>query len=412
MTPENQDHTRAFASSTLYQDLFGDAETAALFSEASEIRSMLQVEAALAKVQGVLRLVPPKAADFLMRACHEAQLDPASLARKTAVNGVPVPALLAELHAAYPAPEHMQYLHPGATSKDIMDTALALRLTSTVDLWQNRFDALIRGLGQLAAPHADLPMAAGTYGQIATPTSFGAVAASWGRALPTHRAALESVRAAVLAGTLSAMVPKGPQVRAELAEALGSVDPGHSWHAERAGIAALAGWMAGLFGSLGQLGKDLLILTQSGLAQVHLTGSGGSSTMPQKCNPIGPSVLVALARHGIGLAASLQGAALHRHQRDGASWFTECLPLPALCTSLALTLSLDIVDGIMPDHAAMAHRMNDSNGLIHAEALAFVLAQQMPRPEAQARIKALCQEVEATGSPLPTRLARDFPDTD
>ena len=279
----------------------------------------------------------------------------------------------------------------------------------------------IRQLGRLARDHADLPMAARTYGQAATPTSFGAVVASWGHPILRHRARLAAVRddLAVVslggaAGTLSAMGTEGPATRAALAAALGLTDPGHSWHAERDSIGAFAAWMAGLVASLGKMGEDLILLVQSGQGEVVIAGAGGSSTMPQKQNPVGPSVLVALARHVTGLAATLQGAALHRQQRDGAAWFAEWLSLPQACilTSRALGLAQDLAGRITPNYVTMARNLTAGGGLIHAEALSFALATRMPRPEAQAVVKRLCREVEATGTALPDLAMRDFPGTD
>lgn len=409
------------ADSALYRNLFGDDETARLFSDSAEIRAMLLVEGALAKVQGQMGLIPAEAGAFLHRAAMEHLIDPAALATETAANGVPVPALVAAFRKAGNAPGHMQYLHWGATSQDIMDSALALRLKPLLSLWQERLSAVIAALGALAETHADLPMAARTYGQAATPTSFGAVVASWGQPLLAHREGLAAQRAALLrvslsgaAGTLGAMGPQGPAVRAALAQALGLADPGHGWHTDRSGMAGFAGWMAGLTGSLGKMGEDLILLSQSGLDELRIAGAGASSTMPQKQNPVGPSVLVALARQVIGLSATLQGAALHRQQRDGAAWFTEWLTLPQMCisTGRALSLALDLAGRLQPDARAMAQGLDGALGLIHAEALTFALAETQPRPQAQATLKRLCREAQETATPLIDLMARDFPLTD
>jgi 3-carboxy-cis,cis-muconate cycloisomerase len=397
------------ADSQLYGPLFGDAETARLFSDSAEVRAMLLVEGALAKVQGERGVIPPIAGAFLHRMSLEVQIDPAALGAATAVNGVPVPALIEAFRKEAGAPEHSAYLHWGATSQDILDTALALRMRPVLDLLEARLDMLIRNLQRLALDHADLAMTARTYGQAATPTTFGAVAASWGRPLLRHRERLAPVRAGVLqvslsgaAGTLSALGDQGPAVRAALALELGLHDPGADWHSERDGIVALAGWLAGLCASLGKLGEDLILLTQTGIAEVSLSATGGSSTMPQKQNPVGPSVLVALARQAIALCGALQGAGLHRQQRDGAAWFTEWLSLPQLCilTARALSLSAELSAGLAPDPVTMARNLAADSGLIHAEALTFVLARQMPRPEAAAAVKALVDEARASGRDL------------
>lgn len=407
------------ATAALYAGLFDDAETAAFFSDAAEARAMLLVEGELALVQGRLGLIPAAAAEFLRSTCAEVQIDPADLAPETARNGVPVPALLAAIRRAAGSPEHTDWLHWGATSQDIMDTALALRMRPLLALWEARLASVIAALGVLAQTHADLPMAGRTYGQAATPTSFGAVVASWGRPLLRHRDRLASVRGDLLqvslsgaAGTLSTMGPQGPAVRAALAPALDIADPGASWHSERDGIAAFAGWMTGLLGSFGKLGEDLILLSQSGIGEVVLAGAGSSSTMPQKQNPVGPAVLVALARQGIGLAATLQATTLHRQQRDGAAWFTEWLTLPplALATGRALMLAERIAAQITPDPEAMARGLAAEGGLIHAEALTFALTARMPRPEAAAVVKALAGQIRSQGGDLLALARTRWPD--
>lgn len=409
------------ADSLLYGRLFGDADTARLFTDSAEIRAMLLVEGALARVQGALGLIPADAAAFIDRASQEVIIDPAALAAETAQNGVPVPALLAAFRMAAAAPGQMQYLHWGATSQDIMDTALALRLRPMMAAWQGRIDGLIDQLGVLADANANLPMAARTYGQAATPTSFGAVVAAWGWPVLEWRNHLAYLHDRLLkvslsgaAGTLSAMGEAGPAVRAALAAELGLADPGHSWHSDRTATGHLAAFAAGLAGSLGKLGEDVILLCQSGVAEVKLGGGGGSSTMPQKQNPVGPSALVALARHVIGLAALIQGAALHRQQRDGAAWFSEWLSLPqiCICTGRMLSLAQDIIGNLTPEEAAMARALDDGQGLIYAEALSFALVELMPRPEAQAAVKDMCALATATGTPLLTLAAQHFPKID
>jgi 3-carboxy-cis,cis-muconate cycloisomerase len=409
------------ADSALYRDLFGDDETARLLSDSAVVRAMLLVEGQLALVQGKLGLIPMEAAAYIDRTAREVVLDPSAMAAETARNGVPIPALLAAFRKEAQAPEMMQYLHWGATSQDIMDSAQALRLRRLCDLWDARLAALIGQLGGLAATHADLPMAARTYGQHATPTSFGAVVSAWGNPLLRHRARLAQARdgVAVLslsgaAGTLAAMGPLGPQVRAELAQALGLRDPGGSWHSERDEIAAFAATLAGICASLAKMGADLILLTQSGIGEVVIAGAGGSSTMPQKQNPVGPSVLVALSRQATALAGVMQDAAVHGLQRDGAAWFTEWLTLPQLCltTGRALSLALDLAQKITPDAAAMARNLGGDGGLIHAEALTFALARQMPRPEAAAAIKALTDQVRGGAGDLLTLAQARWPGID
>lgn len=407
------------ADNAIYAGLLGDPDTARLFTASAEIRAMLLVEGMLAKAQGELGLIPADAAAFIHRASHEVQIDPEALAAETQRNGVPVPGLVNAFRAAMKAPHHAAFVHWGATSQDILDTGLMLRLKRVTELWRGRLDAILTGLADLAETHADLPMAARTYGQTATLTSFGAVCASWGRPLLKHRARLDDLRPRLLmvslggaAGTLSAMGAQGGEVRARLAGLLGLGDPGHSWHAEREVIGEFAGWMAGLAASLGKMGEDLILMAQSGIGEVALAGSGGSSTMPQKQNPVGPSVLAALGRHNAALSALI--AAPHRQNRDGAAWFTEWLSLPQMCisTGRALTLAAEITGQITPQAGKMTAALDEGGGQIHAEALSFALAGRMTRPEAQAKVKALCEEAASSGQVLLALMARDFPGED
>lgn len=407
--------------SALYRGLLGDDETARLFTDSAELRAMLLVEGALAQAQGALGLIPKESAAFLHRACHEVQIDPAALAERIAKDAVPVPALVDATRKALEAPAHAQYLHWGATSQDIIDTGLILRLRQTLTIHEARLVALTKALGVLAKAHSTTPMAARTYGQAATPTSFGAVVASWGAPLLRHLQRLEELRPRLLvvslsgaSGTLSAMGPEGAAVRAELARALGLGDPGASWHSQRDRITELAGWMTGLTTSLGKMGEDLILLTQTGIEEVALGQGGGSSTMPQKQNPVAPSVLVALARQAAALNAGLQGANVHALQRDATAWVTEWMALPQLVigTGAALVRAASLAATLDPDAARMRAALEGGLGLVHAEALSFALARQMPRPEAQAAVKALTREARESLTPLPELAARDWPGTD
>lgn len=407
--------------SALYRDLFTDTDVARLFTDSAEVRAMLLVEGALAKAQGALGVIPGDSAAAIQRAVMEVQIDPSALAAETGQNGVPVPALVAAFRKAMEAPEHAQYVHWGATSQDIQDTGLMLRLRQVLVLMAGRLDEALLSLADLAEAHAETPMAGRTYGQTATPTSFGAVVASWGQPLLRHRARLAELKPRLLnvslsgaAGTGAALGPQAPAIRAALAEALGLGDPGASWHSTRDSVADLAGWLTLVAASLGKIGEDLILLMQSDSAEVRMEGAGGSSTMPQKQNPVGPSVLSALARHVSALNTAMQGAGVHRQQRDGAAWFTEWLSLPPMVagTAKALQVAAGVAVKIQPQVARMATNLNDPLGLIHAETLSFALAAHLPRPEAQAAIKALCLAAQASGTPLPDLLRAAHPALD
>lgn len=406
-----------FASS-LYGHLFPTGEVGRLWSDTAEVRAMLLVEGALAKVQGSLGVIPELSAAFIHRSSLEVQIDPAGLAEATGQNGVSIPALVSAFRKAMEAPEHAQFAHWGATSQDIIDTALMLRLRQTLNAQQDQLASVLTMLGQQAETHAETPIVARTYGQHATPTSWGAVLAQWGQPLADAMDDLPGVRDGALwvslggaAGTTSALGPKADETRAELARALNLGNPGRSWHTDRGPILRIADWMGRIVASFGAMGQTAVAMASTECQELILDRAGASSTMPQKQNPVGPSVLVALGHQMAGLRASLQAAAAHQHQRDGAAWFTEWMVLPqiALCCAASINIAHALVQGWAPNTAAMATKFNGLGG-VYAEALSFALAARMSRPEAQAATKALVTEAVASGQPLKAVALAAHPD--
>lgn len=395
--------------SGLYRDLFHDAEIGSLFSDSAETRAMMLVEGALAKVQGSLGIIPELSAAFIERSTREIQVDPTGLAADIGANGIPVPALVKAMRKAMEAPEHAQFLHWGATTQDIMDTALALRLRQVLALIEKRMQAVLTLLADMAETHAALPMAGRTWMQVATPTSFGAVVAGWGLPLLDLHEARADVRAGVVvvslsgaAGTGAAYGPKATELRARLAEELRLGNRDASWHSARHGIAGLSAWATQISASLAKMGEDILLMSQSGIGELRLGGGGSSSTMPQKQNPVMASLLSALARGVIGANTVLQGAAIHRQQRDAAAWMSEWMALGQVCMGVGrgLAVAEEMLKTLTPDADAMLRNIDDGRGLIYAEALQFALTDRMSRPNAQAAVKELCQSVLAEGGSL------------
>ncbi|MGR3433640.1 MAG: lyase family protein [Shimia sp.] len=397
--------------------LLGDAEVARLLSPTAEIRACLIVEGALAKVQGELGIIPAEAAAAIQRASLEAQVDPGALAAATTQNGVVIPALLTAFRKEVGDPTAAAFIHHGATSQDILDTALTLRLKRVIGLYEARLRAMLTALAHLAEGHADLPMAGRTWGQHATPTSFGAVVASWGRPLLSALHDAERVRRLACqvslsgaAGTASALGTRAAEVRAGLAEGLGLHDPVQSWHTERGGIVSLAQWCAQVTGGLAKIGADVSLLTMTEIGEVDIGTSGGSSTMPQKQNPVAAGVMEALAIHTRAQSSAMEAAQVHRLQRDGAAWIAEWLALPQLlmATGRATAVAVEMTEGLQPRPDAMAANLSRTGGAIFAEALTFALVTDMPRPEAAALVK----ELVTTGLPLREAARQRFPDRD
>ena len=407
--------------SPLHAKLFPAGDMGRLFTDTAEVRAMMLVEGSLAKVQGTLGIIPEISAAAIHRASLELQIDPSGLGTAIGQNGVSIPGLVAEFRKLMQAPEHAQYLHFGATSQDITDTALMLRVRQLLALQENGLKTLLRDLATLARDHATTPMVARTYGQSATLTSFGATVAVWGHMLADLMEALPALRGDVLwvslsgaAGTGSVLGPNPDEVRQHLAAAVGLRDPKRSWHADRGPILRLAAWQTQLAAALGKIAQDVWIMTQSGMKTVTLGAKGGSSTMPQKENPVQPSAIIALANMASGLNAILTQAAQHREARDGAAWFTEWMALPQLCLTAgsALTISGTMIESLVPNTDAMAVQIAETHDIIMAEAVTFALAKTMPRPDAAALLKEAVQQAISQGTGLLKIVQSRFPDLD
>jgi 3-carboxy-cis,cis-muconate cycloisomerase len=395
--------------SPMMRDLLSDREIAALFSDAAEIRSILLFEGALAKAQGAVGMIPEIAAAAIHRASREVQIDPSALAAGVASSGVVVPALVPAFRKEMNAPQHAAWVHWGATSQDASDTGLALRLKRVAAELDARLGTILSALADAAEAHADLPMAARTRAQIATPTTFGARIAAWGAPLIRARARLARagqgvalVSLAGASGTLAAMGEGAEKIAPLMAADLGLTAPDLPWHAGRDGLAEFASALGIMCGSLGKFGQDLILLGQSEVGEVRAGVGGGSSTMPHKSNPVGAEALVALARHASRLSGTVQEAVIFAHERDGAAWTLEWMSLPQLCVAAgaATRHAMDLAGSLRPDAARMRANMDATGGLMMAEAASFALASAMPRPEAQAIVKAACKEAAATGAAL------------
>jgi 3-carboxy-cis,cis-muconate cycloisomerase len=407
--------------STIYAKLFGDKEIGTLFTDSAEVRALVLVEGALAKAQAKCGVIPEISGAYIHRASLEIPIDGSGLAVGTGSSGVMIPALVAAFRKAMEAPEHSQYVHFGATSQDIMDTGLALRLRQTIAIYEARLVNLIKALGGLSGMHKATPMAARTWGQNATPTSFGAIFASWGWPLigllddlQHLKNRLVSVSLSGAAGTLSAMGDKGPQVRAELAAGLGLNDPLRSTHTDRTDHAGFAAWMARTGAALAKIGTDIHLMAQTGIDEISLGAAGSSSTMPQKQNPVTPALLQAIATHLNGLDHAMQSATVHAQQRDGAAWITEWMSLPQMCLGLgrSLAATTDMLAILTPNPLAMFNNLDDGLGLIYAEGLSFALANHMPRPQAQEAVKSLCTDARTRQRHLRTLTQETWPDLD
>lgn len=404
----------------LWAGFWGDPEIGPFFSDAAEIRAMLAVEGALARVQGALGLIPAPSAAAIAEAAVCAEIDPAELAPGTASAGMPVPALVAALRGVLPA-EHGAWVHCGATTQDVMDTGLVVRLGGVLAVLDGRLERLIAALGAQASRHRDTLIAARTRGQIATPTTLGAKIAVWTMPLIRHRTRLAELRPRVLAvslagasGTGAAMGGRGREVMAALAVDLGLAPAELPWHAARDGIAELGGWLALVTGSLGKIGQDLIQLGASEVGEVTAGAGGGSSTMPNKANPVGADALVTLARLNAQALGGLHQAMVAAQERDGAAWALEWFALPAMCAAAgaATRHALALAEALAAHPGRIAATLEADRGMMLAEAAVFALAADMPRPEAQALVARAVAAVRAGEPTLAAALAARAPEVD
>jgi 3-carboxy-cis,cis-muconate cycloisomerase len=365
-------------------------------------------------------LIPADSAAEISRACEQIEIEPAALAAGTGRDGIPIPALLAELRAKLDE-AHAPYLHFGATTQDIMDTGLVLRLRDVCDIVDARLRLVLQAIADLAEAHASLPMVARTRHMPATPTSFGAAAAAWGSPLLAQLDVLARLRPRLLraslagaSGNSAALGPRADELRAAFARELDLEADDLCWHTNRSALTELTALSSRVTAAFAKLAGDCLFAAAPEVGELKLPAGGGSSTMPHKQNPVLAETLVALHEIALGADAAMSRAQLHRQQRDGAAWMLEWHALPQACLACgrALQLGISLLAGLEPDPARMRANLDGAHGLVYAEAISFRLAREMSRPDAQARVTAFCDEAVAQDRRLVELAAERFPDID
>ena len=345
------------ADGLVFGAVYGSDAMRAIMGERSYLARMLEMEAALARAQARLGLIPAEAAEAITRAASPDRLDLPALAAATRNMGFPTVGLVKQLSAAAGA-EAGRWTHWGATTQDVLDTALVLQLREALGLLAADLDRLIGGFAALAARHRDTVMAGRTHAQQALPITFGYKVALWLDPLITMRERLHQLRPRLLrlqfggaVGTLASLGADGPRVAAALAEELDLALPVIPWHVARDFIAELGCWCGMLCGTLAKPASDVMWLMQSEVAEASepaAPGKGGSSTMPQKRNPIGCEYVLAQARAAQALLPQLLGAMVHEHERGAGPMQLEQLALGQvlLLTHGALATLLPIAEGL------------------------------------------------------------------
>lgn len=402
--------------SALTGPLFASGAMRAVFSDRAGIAAMLTVEAALAEAEARHGLAPHDLAAAIRRVEPD-DLDLYALGRETAVAGVPVVPFVKAVRAKLPAGLRSAF-HHGATTQDIVDTALALQMAEAFALIAVDLDAVLAGLARLGRRHRTTPCVGRTYGQHAAPVTFGYVAALWRAGIADAAAGLPGVRMRALTaslggpvGTLAALGGQADAVAADFAAILGLHATPLPWHALRARIAETGAWLAILVGTLAKMAEDVVRLSSTDVGEVmepYVPGRGASSSMPHKRNPVSATVILAAQTAAAGHVVTLLNALPAEHQRPAGRWHAEWLALPPLfgLASGALREARRLAEGLVVDERRMAENLERTAGLLFADA---AVAQLTPVLGAAAHdiVERASARVRETGRPLRDLLAAD-----
>jgi 3-carboxy-cis,cis-muconate cycloisomerase len=380
---------------TPFAAIFVPAALREAVSDRAWLEGMLDAERALARACAEVGLVTADVADRIADACRPELYDAESLAEEGRAVGNPAEPLVRALRKAV-GDANADGVHLGATSQDIVDTAAMLVARRALALVLAELERLADGCAALARTHRSTPMAARTVLQQAVPTTFGLKAAGWLVAVSEAQRRLESVRderlAAQLggaAGTLAALGDDAPAVARGYAEALGLAEPVLPWHTNRQRLAELGGALDAAAGAAAKIGLDLALLAQSEVGEVAEGTSGGSSTMPQKRNPVRSTIAVACARLTHAHAGALVGELAHEHERAIGSWHAEWEALSGTLAFAggAAAAAAGAIAGLEVDTVRMRANLEASDGLVVAERVSFALTARLGRSEAHELVR-------------------------
>jgi 3-carboxy-cis,cis-muconate cycloisomerase len=407
--------------SPLLAPLFSSAAMRAVCDDAAYLQHMLDFEAALARAEAAVGVIPANAAAPIANACKAGLFDISALAEAATRSGNLAIPLVKTLTAdvARADADAARYVHWGATSQDVIDTATMLGLRAAIDTLLPDLDRAIAGFAGLARQHRDTAMVARTWLQHALPMPFGLKLAEYAAALHRSRTRLKRLRGEDLAlqfggaaGTLAALGDKGLLVAEKLAAELKLPLPDAPWHTHRDCIAEAASVFAILCGSCGKIARDVSLMMQTDVAEAFEPsgeGRGGSSTMPHKRNPVAAATALAAATMAPNLAATIFAAQVQDHERSAGPWHAEWPTLPTLqlVTSGALAAIVDIAEGLEVDAARMRVNLDATHGLIMAEAVTMALAEKIGKSDAHHLVEAASKKAVAGKQHLRDVLASD-----
>jgi 3-carboxy-cis,cis-muconate cycloisomerase len=385
--------------------LFGDSSVERCVDDEAFIRAMLDAEAALALAGADVGAVPDAAAASIAATCAELDVDVAALGTAAMPAGNPVVPLVAQLRESADD-EAKTWVHHGATSQDILDTALMEMSRHAGRRILELLAVAASSCAELAAEHRDTMMVARTLGQQAAPTTFGRKAAGWllGLADATDRlsAVCERRLAAQLGGpvgTLAAYGDAGPAVVAAFAKRIGLPAPVLPWHTDRQRVIELAAALGGAAAAADKIATDLLLMTQNEVGEVRFAAGGGSSSMPHKHNPVDAVLVRAGAIRAPGLVATLLAAGSPEHERATGAWHAEWQPWRELLSVVGGIAghTAAMLAGVRVDAGRMRSNLDAAGGVVMADNVARSLADVIGRGRAQDVVARCVVDAEATG---------------
>ena len=392
--------------SAIFRDMFGSADMREVFSDERRTQYYLDIEAALARAQARLGIIPQEACDEILRHCHVDQIDMAKLKTTTERIGYPILGVVQQIVALCDKGLG-EWCHWGATTQDITDTATIMQIRAALELVERDILAIANSLADLAKKYRDTPMAARSNLQQAVPITFGYKCAVLLAAFHRHIERLRQLKPRALvgefggaAGNLSSLGDMGLKVQAELMKELGLGQPEIAWHTTHDQIAEVGCFLGLVCGTLGKISMDVKLMMQTEVEEVYEPfheGRGSSSTMPQKRNPIGSNYIhacVAMVRQNV---AALLEAMVGDHERSTGPWEIEWIAVPEIfCLSAgALNHAKFVLEGLVVDPARMRRNLDLTGGLTQSEAVMMGLGPVLGRQRAHDLVSDVCRDVVA-----------------
>jgi 3-carboxy-cis,cis-muconate cycloisomerase len=404
-------------SDDLFTPIFVPAQLRAAVSDRAWVQAMLDAERALAAAEARAGVIPVSAADAIAKSSRAELFDLEQIGLGGRHVGNPVEPLVRALTAEIGG-DAGRYVHWGATSQDILDTAAMLVARSALDLILADLDGVATACAALAETHRSTLVAGRTLLQQALPTTFGLKAAGWLVGTLEARRRLASVRSGLpaelggAAGTLASLGERGPEVLRLFAEELDLAEPVLPWHTNRVRFADLGSSLDAAAGFLAKIALDVALLAQTEVAEVAepaSPGRGGSSTMPHKRNPVGSALAAACARQVHAASSVLTGGLAQEHERAAGAWQAEW---QSLASALALTGGAaasirEVLEGLEVDAERMRRNLDATDGLIMAERVSFLLAERIGRSEAHELVTDACARAVSSRRALRDELASD-----